>query len=300
MIHILFLPGTFGSTVHCILCQFDKNYTIRRVGTDQLDNLILPDGSIHTFSKSGHYKNKKQLEDLFNSKEKPLITTPMYPMRDCATKDIIELFSNKRPDDRYIFLYVDDLDHAEINLLFYYHKVINATGGIEAYFENSRFDITSWNKNYTHWSQMQPWELREWFSIFYPSWVEKDWINGREHIKSEWLVVSTKEILNNTHETFLKIINYVGEFDLTLTDEFNNFVSLWRSKQQYVLDEYAIIDNIVASTISNTSYTWEKLNIIDEAIIQRKLRSAGYELRVNSIDEFPTNSRDLNILLEPL
>jgi hypothetical protein len=90
----------------------------------------------------------------------------------------------------------------------------------------------------------------------------------------------------------------VGGFNLGLTSEFDNFVNAWRLKQQYLLDEHAIIKNIVKFTISNTLYTWKKLNLISEAIIQRQLRDAGYEIRCYNLNELPTNSIDLHQLLD--
>jgi hypothetical protein len=112
--------------------------------------------------------------------------------------------------------------------------------------------------------------------------------------------VSLADILANTRETLLEIVNHVGKFDSDSENEFDNFVNTWRPKQQYLLDEHATIKNIVEYTISNTPYTWEKLNVISEAMVQRRLRDAGYTIKCYDLNEFPISSTKLHQLLEPI
>ena len=144
---------------------------------------------------------------------------------------------------------------------------------------------------------MQTWELREWFSIFYVQWVQ-EWINANTYVPSEWLQVSTREILNNTNETFVKICEYYNGIDISNLDKLADFSLLWREKQQYILDEHDLINSIVKLTIANNDFSWKPLTFIAEAMVQHKLRSFGYELRCYNLNTFPINSKVLYNLIE--
>jgi len=300
MLHILFVPGTFGSTIQYIVRQYNKKFLEYRIN-DHYKNLILFDGSMHGFCKTGHYLEIKEINDYLDNKidQDIPITALIYPMVDAHADTIINLFCKYRSMDNYIFIYVDNIVQAEITILAQYYKIsIGSTNlSIEIICGDNQHAIINWNPNYTHWDQMQIWELREWFSMFYERWVQ-EWIDARKYVPPNWLTVCSGDILENTQETFLKIINHVGEFNSNLENEFNEFIKVWKEKQQYLLDEHTVIKNVVEFTISNTLYTWPKLNIISEAIIQKRLRDQGYVIKCYNLNDFPTNSLDLHNLLE--
>lgn len=299
MIHILFVSGTFGSTIQYAIRQFNKNLIDNKIFYLE-DELILPDGSMHSFVKTGHYSSLQDLNDFLDNKidQDIVVTSPTYPMIDAHAEPIIKLFIERRPNDKYIFIYVSDIEQAEITILAHYYKISNGllNMSIGSLCGDHQHDIINWNPGYTHWSQMQMWEFREWFSIFYNKWIQ-EWIDARQFIPSSWFSVPSGSILENTQNTLIDIINHVGEFDTNLSNEFETFVSSWRLKQQYLIDEHNVIKNIVKFTVDNIPYTWEKLNVISEAMIQRRLREAGYEIRCYNLNEFPTNSNDLYQLL---
>lgn len=301
MLHILFVPGTFGTTIHYILRAFSTTYMTDRLLTTAYRDLVTIDGSMHSFDKTGHWLCKHELEDAVNGKiVLPNITTPIYPMPDYHADEIINLFRDNFPLDKYVFIYINSIEYAEINMLAQYHKVstgvLNKT--IDIFCSNNVDDIIKWNNEYTHWSELQLWELREWLSIFYPVWVQ-EWIDARQYADPTWLYISSEEILSNPFTTFRTILDYSGELDNTLMSKFNEFVGYWQTKQQYLLDEYELINRIVNTSISNESFNWSNLNIIAESIIQQKLRINGYEIKCYNLNEFPTSSIDLHNLLEP-
>jgi hypothetical protein len=80
--------------------------------------------------------------------------------------------------------------------------------------------------------------------------------------------------------------------------ELTQFCNKWTKAQQYIVDEYRLIDSIVSSILDNEDYNWPALNIIAESIIQKRLRDAGYELKCYNLNTFPTNSKTLANLLE--
>lgn len=304
MLHILFLPGTFGSTIYYIIDQY-SDHSMSQIGQSLTeDKLILPDGSMHSFYKPEHHNNKESLLNFFsriNNDDSIKLSTPAYPMYDCKTVELINLFSQHRPNDQVIFVYVDDLEYAELNMLAQYYKMV--IGSLQMsigtiFCGNNTENIVQWNSKYTHWSQMKHWELREWFSIFYPTWVS-EWVNPKDTVPTNWLKISTREILNDTFSTFKKIINYAG--NQTKDDEkLISFSNLWRSKQQYLIDEYNLLNDIVMAIINKKHLQWQKLNIISEAIIQQKLRSQGYEIKCFNLDTLPTDSDRFAQLLEKI
>jgi hypothetical protein len=299
MIHILFLPGTFGSTVNYVLQNFSAGKNNLSL---HITDVISPDGSMHNIYKSGHWNSIEKLNKFFNKEidQDIEISTPNYPMVEAHAADIIDLLYKNCSRDKVIFMHVDDLDYAEINILAQYYKMAygsNIKETIDMFCCDNEHDIINWNSTYTHWSQMQTWELREWFSIFYVQWVQ-EWINANTYVPSEWLQVSTREILNNTNETFVKICEYYNGIDISNLDKLADFSLLWREKQQYILDEHDLINSIVKLTIANNDFSWKPLTFIAEAMVQHKLRSFGYELRCYNLNTFPINSKVLYNLIE--
>ena len=102
MIHILFLPGTFGSTVNYVLQDFGTGTT---KPTLRHKEAILPDGSMHSFYKSGHWGSLSELTKFFNKEidQDIEISTPIYPMTDIHAKDIIDLLYKNCPRDKSYF-----------------------------------------------------------------------------------------------------------------------------------------------------------------------------------------------------
>lgn len=301
MIHILFLPGTFGTTIHYILSNFCTDSPKQYIDHAAL---ITADGSLHNNQLyAGHWFDKVRYEKFFNNEidQELEITTPIYPIVDLHADEIIKLFTQLRSYDNYIFLYVKDIHAAELNMLMQYYKIAQGTLnlGLELYCGNNFHNIIKWNPMYKHYSDMQIWELREWLSIFYMEWIT-EWIDAKNYTPDNWLKISSDEILSNPMDTAIKIVNEFKKFDYNRTKELQQFLTTWRSKQQYILDEYELIQNIVEHTLSKKNFTWNTISIISEAIIQRKLRDLGYEIKCFNLNQFPNNSIYLNKLLEKI
>jgi hypothetical protein len=293
MIHVFFDCGSFGSTIEYVL----HNYTNHE---KKIDGSILDDGSMHSFKKEYHITRFDELGDfLSNDKNANAVTTPTYPFKEFTLPKILEYFSSiaSWPTDKKILIYQDGLEQAELNLLFKYHKV--CTGyidtGIAIIVGDNRHNLSGWNSSYTHWEQMQPWELREWLSIFYPGFVT-EFTTAPMHVsESDWLVLSNVDILFDTVNSLTKIIDYCG---LVLEGDIQTFVKQWQSAQQYIVDEYNLLGQIVDCSINNQMLTWEPVNIIAEAIVQQRLRAKGYEIQCDGLNTFPTDSETLYKLLE--
>lgn len=291
MIHVFFVPGMFGSTIEHVLRNYTKEYK-KTAGT------VLSDGSMHSFDKECHLVSR---HDLQNTAVKKLhsnsITTPIYPFPTLKFSELLNYYSNNIQTGKCILIHSNTLSEIELNCLFQYYKIaFGTTGnmGLKIFFDCANYSsVSRWNQFYQCWQDMQQWELREWFSLFYPQWAT-EWIDSQHQVTDAWLKLSNVEILTASKESFLKIINFCN---LTPDGDLEEFVNIWKSKQQYVLDEFNLLEQIILHTLDNQDFHWSALNIISEAIIQQRLRLLNYEIMCDGLNTFPTSSKDLYKLL---
>lgn len=305
MIHILFVPGSFGSTINLVAQSFCKNFISPALLS--LDESILSDGSAHSYYKQGHWSTKELLTDFLEGRidQDIKISTPTYPYNDMTVQEIFSQYQNKRPYDKVVLIYINDMNYAELNMLAQYYKISagSLSHGLEYtfYVDGLLADIKKWNKEYSSFKDMRPWELREFFSLYYTDWI-KHWLDAQLLAPSNWLKISTYDILNNSRETFMKICNFVDEFDNSKEIEFNKFSDSWLEKQRYLINELELVNKIVdyATNQKITSWTSSQLCMFSEAMIQKKLRDNGYELKCFGLDIFPNDSIQLYRLMEKI
>lgn len=281
----------FGTSLEFILRSYTNEYV-------PIDAGINSDGSMHSFKKEFHPLSVTELTAYQQSLSNDSITTPIYPFKNTHLPEILECYDLNKKDDYNLLLYADNLNAAELNLLFQYHKIANGSTihlGLDLFFSDDVHNITQWNKNYSRWSQMKTWELREWFSLFYVPWVHK-WIDSLNQVPSTFLTIKNTDMLFDTKNTCLKIIEFCN---LTPSAaDLDSFITEWSHKQQYIVDEFKLLDQIVEHTVTNQEFTWQPITIISEAIVQQRLRKIGYEIKCNDLDAFPNSSKMLYTLLE--
>ncbi len=297
MISIFFVPGMFGSSIEYMLRAFSNNFLhpVRLRCSNQTNaatTVIQPDGSMHGFLKESHIGSLLAYGQNIDVE----ISTPIYPTRDGTLLKILKVYPFKSSSVN-VLLYADSLRAAEINMLFQYHKC--AAGavmklGLDIFSNGNENDIVNWNNKYTHWSQMQPWEWREWMSLFYTTWVQ-EWINSQQEVPDNFLKISNTEMLFQTKDTITRVFDFCN---VLITGDLDLFVNKWTEKQQYVIDEFNLLDDICNNTINNIAFSWEQLHIVASAIVQQRLRSLGYEIQCDGLNTFPTDSATLYNLLE--
>jgi len=278
----------FGSAIEFVL----RAHTVEG---DKPAGNIKADGSMHSYKKQFHADwilCPEKLNDTI------WITTPIYPESGMHLPDILkkmETHCKSWKSDKKILIYAADQQWAEINMLFQYHKIsVGENFGLDIIFSGlDQSNVKQWNPLYQVFSDLKPWELREWLSLFYPSWVE-EWINSVECVDADVLAVSNQELIEHTESAFEKIINFC---ELTQQDSLKQFAFAYQSAQKYVLDEYKTIENIVQYSISKQRYSWNDISPVSEAIVQQKLRAHGFEIRCDGLDVFPTDSITLHNLL---
>jgi hypothetical protein len=251
---------------------------------------------MHIFSKQLHPLTRNEALSMLQF---PVdICTPIYPMKDVKLNELAaELLICH--DDKLIVIHANSNSDAELNMLFQYHKI--ATGilnkSLSVFVDMITHNIVKWNPAYTSWQEMQDWELREWLSIFYPQWIQ-EWINSKDvKFNRNTFPVSSTDILTDLEGTFTRISEYM-ELTIINKTELTQFCNKWKKAQQYIVDEYSLIDSIVASILDNEDYEWSALNMIAESIIQKRLRDAGFAIKCYNLNKFPTNSKALVKLLE--
>jgi len=293
MIHVFFVPGMFGSTIEYVLRCFTKEYSASH------DISICSDGSMHNFSKEFHPRQHKELIGLDNLCT-DAITTSIYPFCDTHFPEILRTIKRQHVNyhkDKCVLLHANSLSGAELNILFQYHKIAagqKVNAGLQIFCGDNTHNIKNWNICYTDYKDMQLWELREWFSLFYVSWIQ-EWIQSQYEIDNKFIKIDHLDVLNDFVPTMKKIINHC---ELTLKSGLEEFSLEWRNKQQYIVDEFDLLNQIVSYTVSNKDLTWNPVNVISEAIVQQRLRSLGYEIRCDQLNTFPTDSKTLYNLLE--
>ncbi len=292
MIHIFFVPGMHGSMIELFL-RLDENSEYK---------CMLLDGSMHNFSKQKHFNNISG--DFFYNSVSDVgtafsdINTIIWPMQNHSLKDVFSCIKKNSAweDAAKVCVYAPSFEYAEINMLMQYYKIAIGkpnTGVKQQFCSNIDNDSTfkNWNTNYTSFEDMQTWEWREWFSLYYPDWITK-WTTPCR--VCDVLYITNESLINNTVTTLQDIAKHCGK-TIKCTQEFADY---YANGQKYILTEYKLCNTIVEHSIKNKHLEWDSLNIIAEAIIQQKLRTNGFEIRCNGLNNFPTNSQMLHNLLE--
>lgn len=283
----------FGSTIEFCIRNFTVDY---QTNLNNLESYILDDGSLHSFRKQFHPMSADLYKQLLHLNTNS-INTPIYPTVDKHFPELLELLKNNQNflKNKNILLHAEDFSAAELNMFFQYEKIaIGLKSGLDIFFHSDN-SLRQWNSKYNHWSDLDPWELREWFSIFYPSWIQ-EWIDSIQCIDNNFLSISNLDFLQNTKNELYKIFEYCN-----LTPNYNdldNFLKIWQNKQNYIVEKHKLCDEIVNNSINNKFQSWNKLNFLQEAVIQKKLRDQGYEIRCWNLNEFPNNTEMLYNLLE--
>lgn len=292
MISIFFVPGMFGSTLEYMLRNFTNNFI-------PINGTILSDGSMHSFKKEFHdqqYGTEKLFSTFNNNIE---ITNVSFPTENYSINWMIKNWPGDFKKSKNIAVIAENLRDAELNLLFQYYKIANGhlKLGLDIFFRANNLD--KWDEKIKHWSDAQVWQLRESYSLFYPKMIRESWAFPDIDVPN-LILIKNYDLLHNLLDTFLKIVNFC---ELTLRDKnLDDFIVNWSIKQQYIINEFNLLDKIIQSTLNKEYFDWSnnRLCLISEAIIQQRLRQHGYNIKCCNLNKFPTNSKELENLLEKL
>jgi hypothetical protein len=114
-------------------------------------------------------------------------------------------------------------------------------------------------------------------------------------VDQQFLLVKNTDFLFNPVDTADKIFSHCK---LTQKSGLVEFLNQWKQAQQYIVDEFNLLEQIIECSTANQSLSWKPNNIIAEAIVQQRLRAKGYEIQCDGLNTFPTDSETLYKLLE--
>lgn len=158
----------------------------------------------------------------------------------------------------------------------------------------SKKNVKRWNKNSVE--DMEVWELREFLSLYsYGEWSSL--YQGLEILNKEFTNIVFLEIGQLRDNFKQTIIDLLERLNLPLVrDNFDCVYKNWTDVQKFKFKDREIKE-IVQATVDGNDLHWNKLSIIDEAEIQRQLRENGWEIKCFGINDFPTSSAALKLLL---
>ena len=281
MIVILFTAGNFGSTIEYCLRTFSKELKKVQFG-------LLDDGSMHGYQKSFHPITFDQWHDRTSDID---IATPVFPNQNYESPASSVMFYKMQlhTEDRVIFVDSGSLDQAQRTQLFNYHKNKN-----HELLDTLMLDkAQQWNANYTHWTDMEIYELREALSFFIDQ--QNQHVNLKSHAPPHWLVTNPDKIISDLPGEIVRMISHCG---LTANCQgLQEFYAQWVDKQQYIIDEFNLIINIFNHVETGQFLSWSGLSLFGEALLQSRLRQNGWDLDMTHLNQFPLDTTDLRTRL---
>lgn len=283
MIHILFPAGAFGTTIEYCLKRFSKEFRIDEIS-------ISESGSMHLYRKEYHPARLDEIKQIPNLAVN--ITTPPYPNNEANVLDVINTFKTVvAPTDKTIFVTVNSKIEYYQTILLLCNKIdfIGTIAKYEEKYPTERYKL--WNKNYTSYLDMEPWEVRDLFSCTHNYHID-DLLCASSQADDQWLIVKFDELLNNFVSIIIEIFNYT-ELTLVSCKELEIFHEQWIKKQQKIVSEQIIVSTILDNLSKNKYFSWGELSIIAESIIQFELTKQGIDFKCAGVNRFPNNTDDL-------
>ena len=279
MIHILYYGGTFGTTIEYCLKRFSSEFCIN-------DLPIWNNGSMHAYTKEYHPKTLKEIKEIPLSDAR--ITSPLYPNDELNSESVINEFKQViAPDDKVIFIILKNTtDYLNAMLLLSnkldYRKIVGADG-------NSNHK--KWNKTYNSIDDLRPWELREYYSLIHKV-LCPEVIAAGNMFSDNWLVINFNDLIFNFVPTIKQMIAF-SKLTLIEEDKLVEYHLTWVKHQLNIINEQTIINNIISKILNKEFYSWNKLSLMAESLLQYELSNLGIELKVFNVDELPTNTTDI-------
>ena len=153
-------------------------------------------------------------------------------------------------------------------------------------------ELNSWVdliKRKSHvWGTDDPWCIRESLSFFLEDSLISQWDNHQlDDIKKLDFVttIDVRELLENYPSVVKK---FIPEQFLVNTEKFTHIHQEWLNLQQHTCKDIHI-----QQYIDNPDFVFSDMTIIDEAIIQHKLRQKGVKIACVDLNKFPPSSKDL-------
>jgi hypothetical protein len=202
-----------------------------------------------------------------------------------SIRDAIDLVG----DSNFTGIYIDINNDDMRDLVF-----LNAEKKIEPKHEYSLDMIQQWDPAVNLVTDLEPWEFREMLSLFYPG-LHDDYLTvSLEDIPPSVLVINIDDILyGNVTKLVRKMFDHakmpLREEALThIKQEHVKMLSLQKS-----IVELKIIKATVDACLSKQNISMQPISLAGEAIVQKRLRDHGIELRCYGLNDWPTKTGEL-------
>ena len=158
-------------------------------------------------------------------------------------------------------------------------------------------NLLNWNKS--NLNEMEPWELREFLSlyIYQQHNSETKYKDMCTYVNPKVYKLDIHDLINNFKDTIINLLCYC-KLPL-IRNNFDEVCQEWIALQKHI-EKDKIVNTIVDSIINNYTFTWadQNLTLVDEAIVQMSLRELHkLDLLCYNLNVFPTNTNNLRKLL---
>ena len=158
-------------------------------------------------------------------------------------------------------------------------------------------NLLNWNKS--NLNEMEPWELREFLSlyIYQQHNSETKYKDMCTYVNPKVYKIDIHDLINNYKDTIINLLCYC-KLPL-IRNNFDEVCQEWIALQKHI-EKDKIVNTIVDSIINNYTFTWadQNLTLVDEAIVQMRLRELHkLDLLCYNLNVFPTNTNNLRKLL---
>ena len=184
-----------------------------------------------------------------------------------------------------------DTEHTFDNNIIDLYQNLNLSKFLEIYFNDS---ATKFDKNV--------WDLRELIALNFDYFkVDNTYLKEIDRT-IDHLYVDSKELWYNGEDCLQRIFKYLNK---TIVNErlphWRNIYREWQSVQIKILQFNWYLPTIVESIVHNYNFDLDFLNLtlLQEAVIQGHLiKYHNQNLKCYGLEKFPSNTKDLHLLLE--
>ena len=287
---IAYSPGCYGTYLEWCLTTLTS--------TDKISAPFLFNGNSHKF-KGNQIQNIFDQENIFDLTENLNFfrVHPKYKKEHSlshnltnlcnATQSLIHLY----PDRNSVLLCINNM---QAKIYDDWWTTMFGSHGIDQ------------NKIYKNWpvnpnlkiSQIPRWVQREFLSFYLmPAWfAQTEWYHPDSWQHDKCCVITMRELLWEFENSLACCRDFCGlEYVRPVSDLFEFHQQ--NLQNQLYLEEDALCNHIVNSTVGVENFSWSPRSLVSEAWIQWQLRNLGYEVQCHELDTFPTNSVQLKELL---
>lgn len=292
-VFIFYTSGSYGSWIEWLLGYGHETHW-QFISSSQL----LDDGSSHSRNPitdpiirhpNGHAEIQQALLHIADS---DFLTYRCIPKTSAeeTIDDIVNLVASK---EKTIYIAINTQDEKDI-------VVLNMDKKIKAY--RTHLDVPTsvfqrWKRDATAISDLEDWEFRELFSLYYFPMIDS-LCSPIGTISPDALTINIDEILYGDVDLLVK--KMFSFCNIPLRDDVVPHMQKEHARMlelQQSIKELAIIKETINACLEGREIEIPPISLVAQAIIQKRLRDQGVELRCYGLNNWPKTSSELIKLL---